>query len=187
MFGANSCYRPFQRMSVGRMNRTFYDFLDGLLGLRVESQDLTFLHMAARACVVFFFGVILARVGDRRFLGRNAGFDAMLVIILGSVLSRGVNGQAAFLPTLGASAVLVLLHHLLATATFRSHWLSWLAKGRSRVLVRNGEVDQSALRGSKITSEDLGENLRMNGNILSPADVKEARLERNGQVSVVKG
>jgi uncharacterized membrane protein YcaP (DUF421 family) len=39
---------------------------------------------------------------------------------------------------------------------------------------------------SKITNDDLDENLRLHGNIASPADVAEARLERNGAVSVVK-
>lgn len=159
---------------------------DRILGLSLQSHDLQFGHMAARALVVFVFGLVLARVADRRCLGRNAGFDAMLVIILGSVLSRGVNGQAAFFPTLGASAVLVLLHHVLAALAFRFHAFSWLVKGSSRVLIRRGELDQSALAQTKITLDDLTENLRLNGNIASLAEAKEARLERNGQVSVVK-
>jgi uncharacterized membrane protein YcaP (DUF421 family) len=163
-----------------------YSLLDHVLGLSIESHDLTFAHMTARGFVVFAFAVILVRLADRRFLGRNAGFDAMLLVILGSVLSRGVNGQAAFFPTLGVSAVLVFLHHLLATAAFHSHAFSRLVKGNCRVLVQKGQVDPGALKKFRITHDDLLENLRLNGNVAGTEAVKAATLERNGEVSVIK-
>jgi uncharacterized membrane protein YcaP (DUF421 family) len=160
--------------------------LDHWLGLSLPAQDLGFGQMAARSVVVFCGAVLLARVGDRRMLGHNAGFDIVLLVVLGSVLSRAINGQAAFFPTLGASALLVLLHDLLGRAALRSHWFSTLVKGRHRTLVRNGEIDHAALRANKLTTEDLVESLRLNGNLADVRDVAEARLERNGSVSVVK-
>ena len=110
----------------------------------------------------------------------------MVAVVLGSVLSRAINGQSAFFPTLGVSALLVALHHLLATLAFHSHGLSQLVKGRARVLVRDGKIDPDAMRRSKITHDDLDENLRLHGNIRQLEHVAEARLERNGSVSVVK-
>jgi uncharacterized membrane protein YcaP (DUF421 family) len=160
--------------------------LDRALGLSLQSHELGFGHMAARCFVVFCLGVILSRVGDRRMLAHNAGFDIVLLVILGSVLSRGINGQAAFFPTLGASAVLVLLHDLLGRLALRFHVVSQWVKGKPDVLVRNGVVDQAAMRRNKITEDDLDENLRLNGNVVGTDDVAEARLERNGSVSVVK-
>jgi uncharacterized membrane protein YcaP (DUF421 family) len=163
-----------------------YDFADRALGLELSARDLHFSHMAARSFVVFCFAIVLARAADRRFMGRSACFDFMLAVILGSVLSRGINGQAPFFATLGASALLVLLHHVVGTIAFRSHWFSDLVKGRDVVLVRDGQVDEGALRRNRITYDDLCENLRTNGNVHSLEDVEEARLERNGSVSVVK-
>lgn len=160
--------------------------LDTLLGLSLEAKDLGFGHMAARALVVFACGVILARVADRRMIGHNAGFDIVLMVVLGSVLSRGINGQAAFFPTLGASAVLVLLHHLVAMLALRWGWFSKLLKGAPRTLVRDGRIDRAELKRNKITDEDLDENLRLNGGVRDASEVAEARLERNGSVSVVK-
>jgi uncharacterized membrane protein YcaP (DUF421 family) len=162
------------------------DICDRLLGLGVDAAKLSFSQMACRGFVVFCFGVLLARVADRRMLGHNAGFDIMLLVVLGSVLSRGINGQAGFFPTLGVSAVLVALHHLVATLAFHSSWFSQLVKGSARVLVRDGKLDRDGLRRSKITDDDLDENLRLNGNLKGTGDVAEARLERNGTVSVVK-
>jgi uncharacterized membrane protein YcaP (DUF421 family) len=159
---------------------------DWLLGLHLDAEELTFGHMAARALVVFVCAVVLARAADRRMLGHNAGFDIMMLVVLGSVLSRAINGQAAFFPTLGASALLVLLHHVVATIAFHSHWFSQLLKGRPRTLVLNGNVDRAAMRRNKITDDDLDENLRLHGGVEGTDEVAEARLERNGSVSVVK-
>jgi uncharacterized membrane protein YcaP (DUF421 family) len=163
-----------------------WEMVDRVLGLHLEAANLGFGHMTLRAMIVFCVAVVLARVGNRRLLAHNAGFDIMLLVVLGSVLSRGINGQAAFFPTLGVSAVLVGLHHLVATLALHSHWFSQLAKGSPRTLVRRGQVDQAAMRKAKISGDDLEENLRLNGGVSDVREVAEARLERNGSISVVK-
>ncbi|HVS53454.1 MAG TPA: YetF domain-containing protein [Opitutaceae bacterium] len=158
---------------------------DGL-GLGLRAEQLGFVHMALRGVVVFCFAILLSRIADRRLLGRSAGYDIMVLVILGSVLSRAVNGQARFYPTLGAGAVLVLIHRFAGTLAFHSHFFSKALKGATHVLVRDGRVDEDALRRNKITPDDLDENLRNHGNVGSAGEVAEARLERNGVVSVVK-
>lgn len=161
-------------------------FLDQLLGLHVSAGDLTWVQITARTCVVFVFGVVLVRVADRRFLGRNAGFDVLLAIVLGSVLSRGINGEAPFFKTLGASFLLIVLHR--AVGAIACHWpaFSKLAKGEPIVLVRNGRVDRDKMHAVDISETDLQENLRLNGNMSDIAEVAEARLERNGHISIIK-
>jgi uncharacterized membrane protein YcaP (DUF421 family) len=162
------------------------DFIDRLLGLNLGPDELAFGQMAWRGFIVFIFAIVLVRLGARRLLAQSAGFDIVVAVILGSVLSRSINGQAAFFPTLGVSALLVALHHVMATLAFHSHWWSEFVKGRPRVLVRNGEIDRDQMRRSKFTRDDLDENLRLHGNVGNLAQVAEARLERNGAVSVVR-
>jgi uncharacterized membrane protein YcaP (DUF421 family) len=159
--------------------------LDHLLGLHAAVAALTWGQIGARTVIVFLVGVILLRLADCRFLGHNAGFDVLLAVVLGSVLSRGVNGQAPFFETLGASALLVVLHRLLAAIACRSPAVSRLVKGGAVVLVKDGRVRKDALRRADISLDDLNENLRLNA-IARVADVAEARLERNGEISVVK-
>ena len=163
-----------------------YGFLDRLLGLHLNAEDLRLHHMVWRSFVVFICAVLVARIGDRRFLGHNSGFDIMVLVMLGSVLSRAINGQAAFFPTLGASVFLVFLHDLAATAALRSHAFSKLLKGKPVTLVRDGRVDERAMAQAKITHDDLDEQLRLRGNVQDTGDVAEARLERNGNISVVR-
>jgi uncharacterized membrane protein YcaP (DUF421 family) len=160
--------------------------LDHLLGLHAAANDLTFSQMGCRCLIVFAVGVVLIRVADRRFMARNAAFDVLLGIVLGSVLSRAINGQAAFFPTLGASAVLIVLHRLLGMLASRFRAIALLINDQPVVLVRDGRIDGEVLRRHNIDEDDLEENLRLNGNEAGVANILEARLERNGSISVVK-
>src|ERR1700709_2677256 len=125
-------------MSVPLMSPTseLLDLTNRLLGLHAPPGNLTFLQMGLRSLVVFVFGIIIVRLGDRRLLGRNADFDMLLLVILGSVLSRAINGQASFFPTLGVSALLIFFHHLLGVLACHSDGFSKLVKGQPRVVVK---------------------------------------------------
>jgi uncharacterized membrane protein YcaP (DUF421 family) len=160
--------------------------LDHCLGITPDGAGLTFFQMSFRAVLVLLWGIILVRIGDRRLLGRNSGFDMLLMVVVGSVLGRAIIGQGAFLPELGACGVMVLLHHLLAVVACHSDAVSRLLKGRPLLLVRNGAIDRQAMRRGRITPDDLEENLRLNGNVCAAAEAREARLERNGSISVVR-
>lgn len=161
-------------------------FFEQLLGLHAAADALTWVQIAARTVAVFGFGLFLVRVADRRFLGRNAGFDVLLAIVLGSVLSRAINGQASFFKTLAACFILVLLHRLVATIACRWSAFSRLIKGQAILLVKDGSPQSAAMKRADISLDDLLENLRLNANVADVGEVAEAWLERNGQVSVVK-
>ena len=155
------------------------------LGLGQEAKEMTVGQMALRAAVVYVVTVAIVRLAKKRFMGRATAFDVILGIMLGSIVSRAVTGNAPFLPALAASAVLVAMHWLFSLASWRWHGFGALVKGRPRVLVRDGEPDRAAMRRSHITEHDLEEDLRGEG-LEGPEKVKEARLERSGKVSVVK-
>ncbi len=165
---------PFQQIAID------------LLGLHTPADQLQFRQMALRCVIVLLTAVFAGRLADRRSIGANAAFDVMMGVVLGSVLSRGINGQAPFFPSLGVSVVFVLLHRLLARFACRSHMISCLVKGRAALLVKDGIADEEEMRKNAITRDDLIENLRMNGNIGEIRDVKEAWFERDGKISVIR-
>ena len=162
------------------------NFFEHHLGIHSPASNLTWSQMSLRTIIVFLFGILCMRLADRRFIGKSAGFDVFLAIILGSVLSRGINGQAPFFPTLGASGLLIVIHRLLGFVACRFSGFSRLIKGDAITLVHGGQMIHEAMRRADISLDDLEENLRQNGNVASAQKVFEARLERNGQISVVK-
>ena len=141
-------------------------------------------QMAARAAIMYLGTLFIVRIGKKRFMGQNTAFDVVLLFILGSVLSRAVNGSARMMPTFVAGLVLIGLHWIASYLTFRSHWLGDIIKGHTAVLVVDGQMQHENARHSHISRNDLMEGLRQQG-IDDLAKVKKACLERNGGISVI--
>src|SRR5207237_8078167 len=116
------------------------------LGLGAEPKDLTFLQISLRGIVVFTAALVMLRVADRRFLAKLSAFDAILGLILASMLARAVNGSAAFFPTLGGGFVIVVLHRFLGRLAFISNGFGKLIKGEAEPLVRDGKRMTKTLR-----------------------------------------
>jgi uncharacterized membrane protein YcaP (DUF421 family) len=141
--------------------------------------------VAVRALVIYIAAVVIMRIGDRRFLGHNAAFDVIFGVIIGSVFARGVNGTASLSATLAGALVIVILHWLLAFIAFYSDGFGTLLKGAEKILIRDGQLQWSAMRRANITQRDLVAALHVDGRVADPQAVRLARLERSGQVSVL--
>lgn len=166
------------------LNRVFA-FWSSMLGLGEEPKDLDTMQVSLRALIVFVMAIVIVRVADKRFLSRKTAFDVVLGLILASVLARAVNGSAPLGPTLAAGFVLVMAHRFLAYASRQSHFLGKLIKGNDEVVIAKGEVQQEALKKHNFSERDLMEDLRLEG-VSSPEEVESARIERSGDLSVIK-
>jgi uncharacterized membrane protein YcaP (DUF421 family) len=165
------------------MLETFAALLDQALGLHAEKLNLY--QMILRTLIVYVYIVAVVRIGDRRFFGKHAVFDGVLAIVLGSVISRAINGQALFFPTLGATAFLVALHWLTAFIAFHHKGFQRLVEDDAIVLLKDGVIQWDEMQHGKITEADLMESLRGKG-VDNPNLVKAACFEPNGKISVVK-
>ena len=165
---------------------TFYNFVGPLLGLGVEPKELTFLQISIRGIIVFVATLLMIRLGHKRSLARKTPFDAVLIVILASVLSRAINGSAAFFATLGGSVVIVLIHRLFAFIAYHSHAFGILIKGRPEVIVENGSLVLGTMRRNHISKHDLEEDLRLDAELENISRVKVARVERSGDISFIK-
>ena len=128
-------------------------------------RDLTFVQISLRGIIVFLVTLIAVRLGHKRSLSRKTPFDAVLLVILAAVLSRAINGSAAFFATLGGGVVLVVLHRLFAFFTFYSHRFGILVKGRPDVIVRDGQRDVSMMWRNHVSTHDLDEDMRLSVHI----------------------
>src|SRR4029077_10584586 len=139
----------------------FWNFVGTLLGLGVRPDELTFVQISLRGVVVFIATLIMVRLGHKRSLARKTAFDAVLLVILASVLSRAINGSAAFFATLGGGVILVLLHRLLALLAYHFHWFGVLIKGRPEVIVDNGNYVWSTMGRNQVSTHDIEEDMRL--------------------------
>ena len=164
----------------------FWNSLETFLGLGVEPKDLTFVQISIRGIIVFLATLIMVRLGHKRSLSRKTPFDAVLLVILAAVLSRAINGSAAFFATIGGGVVLVVLHRLFAFLAFYSHGFGILVKGRPDVIVRDGECDFRVMRRNHVSTHDIDEDMRLSSHTDDLSKIRVARVERSGDISFIK-
>jgi uncharacterized membrane protein YcaP (DUF421 family) len=168
------------------MSAQIVESLLWLLGPDVPDSRLHWRQIIARAAVVYLSGLVIVRVGKSRLLSRATPLDVILAFILGSVLSRGINGSAALSGTIVATIALVFLHWVFTGLACRSHWLGNLIKGTPRLMISAGQLQRDNMRRSHITEHDLREELRLNANIENFEEVESAYKERSGEIGVVR-
>jgi|SRR4051812_15176672 uncharacterized membrane protein YcaP (DUF421 family) len=156
-----------------------------LFGPGVEPKDLTVVHVCMRTLVIFFAALLMIRVADKRALAQKTGFDALVAFLLASTLSRAINGSAQLPQTIVVGFVIVFLHRGLAKCAFHSQNLSRVIKGRSEQVIRDGKPDQAVMEANDLTHDDLMEDMRLQAQIADLGEVREARIERNGEISFI--
>ncbi len=156
-----------------------------LFGPGVEPKDLTFLHVCMRTLVIFFAALIMIRVADKRALAQKTGFDALVAFLLASTLSRAINGSAQLPQTIAVGFLIVFLHRALAKAAFHSELLCELIKGKSEQIICDGKLNREAMEANDLTEGDLKEDMRLQAELDDFSEVREARIERNGEISII--
>ena len=165
---------------------TLWNTLSAVMGIGSEPKNLTFLQISLRGIIVLLAALAMLRLGHKRSLARKTPFDAVLLVILASVLARTINGSAPFLATLGGSFVIVMLHRLLAAAAYYSHPIGVLLKGKPEVIVQDGRMLRNVMRKNHVSEHDLEEDLRLDAQCESIEQVRVARIERSGDISFIK-
>ena len=162
----------------------FIKIVHSLFG--VNSDSLTFGHMAARAAFLYLVALLIIRIGDKRFIGKNTTFDVILGIIIGYVTSRAINGSAGMFATIGALIVLVGFHWIIAYLSFYHPKISMFAKGKQHKIIEDGKINMSEIRKIHLSEEDINEQLRVKLGDFDIKNIKEAIHERNGEISIIK-
>ncbi|MEJ8859781.1 YetF domain-containing protein [Variovorax robiniae] len=141
-------------------------------------------HMVVRGTVVYWFLLLVFRFVLRRDVGSMGVADLLFVVLVADAASNAMQGEYKSI-----NDGLVLLSTLIAWnfgldwLSFRFAWVAKLLEPHAEVLVRHGRVNRKAMKREMITMEELEGKLR-EGGVESLAEVRIARLESDGQLSV---
>lgn len=162
------------------------DFLVDLMGLHATADTLTTSQICWRTGVVFLIAILLLRVSGRRTFASNSGLETVVKFMLGAILSRAIAGDSPFGVIIAAAVTLVLLHRLLAYATYFFPPLGRWLKGESSILAEGDTIYHHELRRASISEQAMHAAVRGAANVDDLAQTKTVRLEHDGTVSVVK-
>jgi len=174
------------RLPPGLLPWRMSDLFDFLFGPHATSQTITDVQMTTRAVLVFFAALALLRLSGPRTFGGSTAFDLVVKIMLGSVLSRAIVAASSFGGTLLAALAFVLLHRVLAWASYRYRWVDELVKGKVYLLAEHGQAKPEQLHQLNLNELDILEGLHENGNVAGLDKTEAVYLERDGSISVVK-
>ncbi len=144
------------------------------------------LEVVFRTAFVYAVMLVLFRVFGRTQNARHAGFDVVVLFLVGTALRKTIVVDDGSLTT-GIVAIVTLfsLDWLASLVTWRNERLSFLVEGRPRRIVKDGVPVEDALRRSRIGLHELREKLRTKGTE-DVSSVRAAYIERDGQVTVLR-
>lgn len=147
---------------------------------------LSIAEVIVRATLLYFGLCLLLRIIPKRQVGKSSLTDLLFVILIGSFTADAISKDAE---TVTDYFVVMLLVMLLAYAfdslAYRYRWFRRLMLEPPTCLIKDGRLLKGNLRREMISEDDLMRELRRE-DVDNPAKVKEAYLEADGEISVVK-
>lgn len=154
--------------------------------------DSVLLDVVLRGFILAALGMIwvvfLVRIVGLRSFSKMTSFDFVMTIATGSLLAgmSQANDWLGFLQPAIAAASLFLVQWLIARLRKRSDTLEDAIQNEPTILMRNGIIDEAALKRTRVSRDDLIAKLR-EANVLSFDQVLVVVLETTGDVSVLHG
>ncbi|MFC0581274.1 DUF421 domain-containing protein [Micrococcoides hystricis] len=142
------------------------------------------MEIVVRAAIAFGLLWLLAKASGKGTLGEMSSFDLLVFVVMGDLIAPGITGEDR---TLTGGVLAVATFALLAVGMnyLSARWrkVDRLIEGYAIILVKDGVVDESALRRQRITTEELKVAARQ-AQLESMDDIRLALLETNGKISI---
>ena len=127
-------------------------------------MPLPILEKLARPVIVYLMLVVLLRIFGKRELGQLNPFDLVVLLSLSNTVQNAIIGEDNSVTggIIGAFGLLAI-NWLVVRMMFRSRRLTRAFEGRATVLVRDGQIDQRALKRESLTRDELLEVIHRQG------------------------
>lgn len=137
--------------------------------------------------VVFYIVVILSlRIMGKRQIGELQPGELVITILISECAAAPIQDlNRPVLNGIIAIFCLVILEVLLSVVTLKWPAMRRAIDGQPAVIIKNGTIDQKAMRKLRLSVDDLANNLRQQG-VFNIADVAYAIVETDGNLSVMK-
>lgn len=138
-----------------------------------------------RTAVLYFFVIIGIRLMGKRQIGDMQPSELVITLLISEIAAIPL--QDTDQPVMNgvvAIFMLVILEILISVLAMKSFFIRKMISGKSVVIIKNGEIDQDAMRRVRLTVLDLVELLR-GQEVFDISTVAFAVLEVNGELSVL--
>lgn len=151
-----------------------------------SGKDLTVLQMSARGILIFFITLGFIRISGRRSFGMHMPFDNVITITLGALLSRAIVGVSPFLPVVGSSLMIVVVHRAIGWLLVRNPRLARWMEGEKILLFNGQKLDENAMNKALVCREDVLQGVRKTALTEDLSSLEKVFIERNGEITSLR-
>jgi uncharacterized membrane protein YcaP (DUF421 family) len=156
-----------------------HGIVDDLFGMQMPPAE-----KVIRTVAVYVGILLLIRIAGKRLMAQMNSLDLVVVLLLSNVVQNAVIGDDSTLVggLLGA-VVLVGVNALLDRWAQHNSVVDWALNGKPTMVVRDGSVEEKALRRLGMTRAELRNALQQQG-ADDASEVDEAWMEAGGTLTV---
>ena len=138
-----------------------------------------------RTIILYIAVTIAIRLMGKRQIGDMQPNELVVTLLISEIAAIPLQDSDQPL-SIGIAAILVLvfLEIVISVLSLKSFFVRKLLNGKSVVIIKNGTIDQNAMRDVRMTVVDLIELLRSK-DVFNISDVAFAVLEVNGNLSIL--
>lgn len=143
------------------------------------------LAMAVRGTIMYLGLFLLLRI-FRRQAGSVSIADLLLIVIIADAAQNGMTGDAkSVTEALVLIGTIIFWDYFIDWLGFKSEAMSGVLEPRPVLLIKNGRMLRKNMDSEMITEDEVLGQLRLQG-IEDIKDVKQCRLESNGEFSIIR-
>lgn len=148
-------------------------------------MELDLTGIIFRVSVMYLYALTLVRISGKQSLGQLTPMDFIVTLIIGDLFDDVFWAEVPLIQGMVAFATIILAHLLVTFVASRNQSIYWTLASPARMLIEKGRLVQKNLQLERMRPENVQFELRLKGEE-HMSDIKEARLEPNGQMSVIK-
>ncbi|MBO4693197.1 MAG: DUF421 domain-containing protein [Clostridia bacterium] len=138
-----------------------------------------------RTFILYIAVTIAIRLMGKRQIGDMQPSELVITLLISEIAAIPLQDKdQPVINGIIAVFLLAILEIGVSALTLKSFFVRKLLSGKSVIIIKNGTIDQNAMRDVRMTTLDLIELLR-GQNVFNVSDVSFAVLEANGNLSVL--
>lgn len=150
----------------------------------LDSATVTFFEKIIRPIIIYVFLIFLFRLLGNRELAQLNPIDLIVLLLLSNTVQNAIIGDDTSLIGGVIGAITLLgINYLTAAIKFKSRWFEKFVEGSSKVLIKDGKINEKALKRELMTREDLNVLAHEEG-FENADDLEKCVIDPNGTFHV---
>ena len=138
-----------------------------------------------RTIIIYIFVTFAIRVMGKRQIGDMQPNELVITLLISEIAAIPLQDMSQpILNGIIAIFVLIVLEIIISVLSLKSGYIRRIMNGQSVVIIKNGIIDQNAMKKVRMSVLDLIEQLRIK-DVFDVSTVAFAVLEVNGELSVL--